>query len=73
MSRAGTKSNQGDNYQRLVAMHWLIRLLNDDEIDFIQAESNGIPDIDEKISVDDIVVVKKAGGRRHIQAKKLTN
>lgn len=70
MSRAGTKSNQGDDYQRLIAMHWLIRLLSDDDIDFIQAESNGIPGIDERISVDDIVVVYKDGQRRHIQAKK---
>lgn len=71
MSRAGTKSNQGDDYQRLVALHWLIRLINDDDgISYIQAESNGLPDIDEKISVDDVVVVYANGQRRHIQAKK---
>ena len=58
MSRAGTKSYQGDDYQRLVAMHRLIRLLNqEDHISHIQAESNGLPDIDEKITVDDVVVV----------------
>lgn len=71
MSRAGTKSSQGDDYQRLVALHWLIRLINDDDgISYIQAESNGIPDIDEQISVDDVVVVYTNGERRHIQAKK---
>ena len=71
MSRAGTKSNQGDDYQRLVALHWLIRLINDDDgISYIQVESNGLPDIDEKISVDDVVVVYANGQRRHIQAKK---
>jgi hypothetical protein len=71
MSRAGTKSNQGDDYQRLVAVHWLIRLINDvDGISYIQAESNGLPDIDEEISVDDVVVVYANGRRRHIQAKK---
>lgn len=71
MSRAGTKSNQGDDYQRLVALHWLIRLINDEDgISYIQAESNGLPGIDEKISVDDVVVVYADGRRRHIQAKK---
>ncbi len=71
MSRAGTKSNQGDDYQHIVALHWLIRLMNDDDgISYIQAESNGIPDLDEKISVDDVVVVYTDGRRRHIQVKK---
>jgi len=71
MSRAGTKSNQGDDYQRLVALHWLIRLINDEDgISYIQAESNGLPGIDEYISVDDVVVVYADGRRRHIQAKK---
>jgi len=70
MSKAGTKSSQGDDYQRLVAMHWLICLLNDDDISFIQAESNGLSDVNEKISVDDVVVVYTDGHRRHIQVKK---
>lgn len=70
MSRAGTKSSQGDDYQLKIALHWLLRLLSDDDIDYVQAESNGLPKIDEKVSVDDIVVVYKDGKRRHIQAKK---
>ena len=70
MSRAGTKSNQGDDYQLLVALHWLVRILVDDEIDYIQAESNGLPGVEEKVSVDDVVVVYKDGRRRHIQVKK---
>ena len=70
MSRAGTKSNQGDDYQLLVALHWLVRILVDDEIDYIQAESNGLPGVEEKVSVDGVVVVYKDGRRRHIQVKK---
>ncbi|MBA7556456.1 hypothetical protein ES705_49164 [subsurface metagenome] len=71
MSRAGTKSNQGDDYQRQVALHWIIRLINnDDEISYVQAESNGLPGIDEKVPVDDIVVVYANGFHRHIQVKK---
>jgi len=70
MRRAGTKSNQGDDYQLLVALHWLIRILVDDDIDYIQAESNGLPSIKEKVSVDDVVIVYKNIHRRHIQVKK---
>ncbi len=67
MSRAGTKSNQGDDYHRQVALHWIIRLINnDDEISYVQAESSGLPGIDEKFLVDDIVVVYANGCRRHI-------
>ncbi len=71
MSSAGTKSSQGDDYQRLVALHWVIRLLDEkEEIAYIQAESNGLPGIDEKVSVDDVVVAYANGNRRHIQVKK---
>jgi hypothetical protein len=70
MSRAGTKSNQGDDYQIIVALHWLIRLIGDDNIDYLQAESNGLPGIDENVDVDDIVVVYTNDQRRHIQVKK---
>ncbi|XOF32539.1 MAG: hypothetical protein ACL93V_10930 [Candidatus Electrothrix sp. YB6] len=70
MSRQGAKSDQGDNYQRFIAQHWIIRLISDDEIDFIQAQSTGLPGVDEKITVDDIVICYKNGQRRHIQAKK---
>uniref|UniRef100_UPI004055A11A AAA family ATPase n=1 Tax=Candidatus Electronema sp. TaxID=2698783 RepID=UPI004055A11A len=70
MSRAGTKPNQGGNYQGFIALHWIIRLISDDAIEFVQAESTGLPGVDEKITVDDIVVCYKNGQRRHIQAKK---
>ncbi|MDA3789180.1 MAG: hypothetical protein PF503_11925 [Desulfobacula sp.] len=70
MSRAGTKSSQGDDYQRLIAVHYLIQLLSDDRIDYIQAESNGLPGIDMEISVDDIVISYVDGRRKYIQAKK---
>ncbi len=70
MSRAGVKSDQGDDYQRFIALHWMIRLINDEEIKFVQAQSTGLPDVDEKITVDDIVVCYNDGQRLHIQAKK---
>ncbi len=70
MSKAGTYSNQGDDYQRAIAINWIIELLTDNTIDYVQVESNGLFGINEKTTVDDIVIVYKDGTRRHIQAKK---
>ena len=70
MSKAGTYSNQGDDYQRAIAINWIIKLITDNTIEYVQVESNGISGIHEKVTVDDIVVVYKDGKRRHIQAKK---
>jgi len=70
MSKAGTYSNQGDDYQRAIAINWIIKLITDNTIEYVQVESNGLSGINEKVTVDDIVVVYKDGKRRHIQAKK---
>lgn len=70
MSVAGRRSNRGDEYQLAVALHWAIRLIADDELDFIQVDAVDMPDELELVAVDDVVVVRKDGGRRLIQAKK---
>lgn len=70
MSIAGKKSSQGDEYQLRVALHWLIRLLEDDSIQGIQVNSTGIPGEDYSITVDDIVVLYQDGSALFIQAKK---
>ena len=70
MSLAGRQSNLGDEYQLCVALHWTIKLLSDNDIDFIQVDSTGIPDRGYVISIDDIVVVYKNGRTRYMQAKK---
>jgi hypothetical protein len=38
MSLAGTKSTQGDEYQLRIALHWLVRLLEDENISGIQLQ-----------------------------------
>jgi hypothetical protein len=71
MSIAGKKSSQGDEYQLRIALHWLIRLLkNDDCIRGIQINSTGIPGDDYSVTVDDIVVLYQNGSALFIQAKK---
>lgn len=70
MSKAGTYSNQGDDYQRAIAANWIIKMMTDSTIEYVQVESNGLSGINEKVTVDDIVVVYTDGKRLHIQAKK---
>ena len=70
MSTAGKKSSQGDEYQLRVALHWLIRLLDDDSIAGIQVNSTGIPGEDYAVTVDDIVVLYRDDSALFIQAKK---
>ncbi len=70
MSKAGTYSNQGDDYQRAIAVNWIIELLVNDKIEYVQVESNGLLSKNEEVTIDDVVVVYKDGTRRHIQAKK---
>lgn len=70
MSIAGKRSNQGDEYQLCVALHWLIRLLEDDSIRSIQVDSTGIPDQDFLVAVDDVVILYDNDSICFIQAKK---
>jgi len=70
MSLAGKRSSLGDEYQLRVALHWLIRLLEDDTIESIQVNSTGIPGEYSSVTVDDIVVLYKNGHACFIQAKK---
>lgn len=70
MSVAGKRSFQGDEYQILIGLKWAIQLLTDDDLDFIQLESTGIPEIEGKVTVDDIIIFYKNGIAKFIQAKK---
>ena len=70
MSRAGTFSAQGDEYQLQIGLHWLIRLLEDKSIDFIQLESTGAPGLKGPVTVDDVVIFFTDGRAAFIQAKK---
>ncbi len=70
MSRAGKFSSRGDEYQLQIGLHWLINLLSDQSIDFIQIELTGIPDLEIPITVDDVIVFFKNKHIKFIQAKK---
>ena len=47
MSKAGTYSNQGDDYQRAIAANWIIKMMTDTTIEYVQVESNGLSGINE--------------------------
>lgn len=70
MSVAGKRSIQGDEYQIRVAAHWLIRLLEEDTLAYVQAEVIALPGDNQEMRVDDVVVTFKVGNEYFIQAKK---
>ncbi len=68
MSLAGVRSFRGDEYQFQVALDWTVRLLTDDDVLSVQAESLGAVG-DAPPMVDD-VVVRLADRTVYVQAKK---
>lgn len=70
MSIAARRSHRGDEYQLVVAVHWLIRLLSDPDIISVQVDAISLPASSDSVDVDDIVVTYDNGTTRHIQAKK---
>lgn len=63
-------SNQGDEYQRLIALHWVVRLLYKDDLEWVQMEAIASPSTQERILIEDIVVGYRDGHKLYIQAKK---
>src|SRR3990167_6051011 len=69
MSIAAKRSHRGDEYQLRVAVHWLIRLLSEDDLVWIQIDSVVIPGKIDQVDVDDVVIRFKDGTITYIQAK----
>lgn len=67
---AAIYSNQGDEYQRLIALHWVVKLLYDDNLDWVQIEAIAYPDTQDRILIEDVVIAYKDGHKAYIQAKK---
>ncbi len=70
MSLAGRHSSHGDEYQLQIALYWTIRMLGDDTVAAVQAESIGTADDPVPPYIDDVVVHFSDGRRKYIQAKK---
>ncbi|MEW6002545.1 MAG: hypothetical protein AB1638_07880, partial [Nitrospirota bacterium] len=67
---AAIYSHQGDEYQRLIALHWVVRLLYEDDLDWVQIEAIASPNTQERLLIEDIVIGYKDGHKTYIQAKK---
>ncbi|MEW7314031.1 ATP-binding protein [Buttiauxella gaviniae] len=63
MSIAGIRSNRGDGYQTLVAFYWALKVLSDQDFQWIEVDSISY-------SVDDVVVGKVDGDLIACQCKK---
>jgi len=63
MSIAGIRSNRGDVYQTLVAFDWALKVLSDDNYQWLEVDSVNY-------SVDDVVIGKRDGTLIACQCKK---
>lgn len=63
MSIAGIRSNRGDGYQTLVAFDWALRILSEEDFQWLEVDSIGY-------SVDDVVVGRTDGYLIACQCKK---
>ena len=64
MSRAGVNSSIGDEYQDLVAAHWMVSMLSEPEILEIEIDATSLSPAGCPYSVDDIVI--PAGDRKSV-------
>lgn len=69
MSIAARRSHRGDEYQLDIAVHWLVRLLHEDDLDWVQVDSVVLPGDIELVLVDDVVACLKDGTFKYCQAK----
>jgi hypothetical protein len=58
---AAIYSSQGDEYQRLIALHWVVHLLSDAALAWVQIEAIAHPDTQERILIEDVVIAYKDG------------
>jgi hypothetical protein len=70
MSVAGVHSNRGDAYQTALALKWVIEMLVDAQIVWIEVDSTSLSADRKPIPLDDIVVRFRNGDTRYIQCKK---
>ncbi len=69
MSIAARRSHRGDEYQLKIAVNWLIRLLMENEINWVQIDSVALPGDSKVVYVDDVVISLTDGTFKYIQAK----
>ncbi|MBE0427294.1 MAG: ATP-binding protein [Nitrospirae bacterium] len=67
---AAIYSNQGDEYQRLIVLHWMVQLLSNDDLEWVQIEAIAHPETGDRILIEDVVVAYKDDRKIYIQAKK---
>jgi hypothetical protein len=69
MSQAAIRSNRGDDFQREIVLHWVIRLLSESEIASVEAETIADPDTNKPILVDDVIIRYTSGNIIYTQCK----
>lgn len=57
MSEAGVRSSIGDDYQDMLAVWWLTKMLTDETLNRIEVESTSVLN-GERVRVDDVIIYK---------------
>src|SRR5688572_25327395 len=70
MSLSGVRSNRGDVYQKTVTLFWVIRMLLDEGIARIEADSTSLGPDGIPVALDDIVVRYRGGRNDYIWCRK---
>jgi hypothetical protein len=70
MSIAGSRSNRGDAYQLLVAMEWVLVMLSDERIEYVEVDTTSVLADGTPHPVDDVVIQFKDGRSICCQCKK---
>ena len=60
MSEAGVRSSIGDDYQDMLAVWWLAKMLTDETLNKIEVESTSVLNC-ERVRVDDVIIHKNEG------------
>jgi len=70
MSISGRRAQQGFEYQLRVATNWVIQLLYDADIEYVQVEVIATLDNSSSVFIDDIVISFTDGTKKFVQVKK---
>lgn len=69
MSKAGIRSNRGDDFEREIALYWIINLISNNELDTVEMQTIADPKTNKVINIDDIIVRRKDGRVIYAQCK----
>ncbi|WP_423708764.1 dsDNA nuclease domain-containing protein [Undibacterium sp. WLX3042] len=69
MSAPGVSAQRGYRFQDYVALYYTLELLRDSDLLSVEVESTGLPESENELHVDDVIVSYRTGRKRFVQIK----